>query len=294
MEKILITGAAGFLGVNLAKKLLLRENILLYGVDDFSSSDVSNLYQLLKNNRYNFSEGDVLTSDLPYADVVFHFVGCGTFEKCYSNKYDYIYSIIKMLDKILNYTVSTGAKLILVHDFVNINKQNKKKKCYYNYLKLAENLVLEHKKTYKTNVKIARLPELYGGNVSKFNLQLIEKIIFYVLSNKRISLENNFVDYYTFIDDAIDGLLLLMDKYIDDDIVDISASVTASLSDFVQYILEYTNSKSKVEIKNYELIKPNYIPNTEVLKENFGFECSCDFKCNLAKTIDYFVAMYFS
>ncbi len=294
MEKILITGAAGFLGVNLAKKLLLNENVLLFGIDNFSSSDVSNLYQLLKNNRYDFTEGDVLTSNLPYSDTIYHFAGCATFEKYYSNKYDYIFSMTKMLDKMLNYASATGAKLILVHDFINFSKYTKKKNCYYNYLKLAENLVLEHKENYKTNVKIARLPELFGGNISKYNLQLIEKIIFYVLSNKRISLENNFVDYYTFVEDAVDGLILLKDKYVDSDIVDIASRKTTSLVDIVQFVLEYTKSSAKVEIKNPNLINPNYIPNTEVLKENFDFECNCDFKSNLAKTIDYFVSMYFS
>ena len=54
MDKILITGVAGFIGSNLANKLLEDENNIVYGIDDFSSSTMSNLYPLLKNERFIF------------------------------------------------------------------------------------------------------------------------------------------------------------------------------------------------------------------------------------------------
>ena len=58
MDKILITGVAGFIGSNLALKLLENENNIVYGVDNFSSSNMSNLYPLLKNDRFHFEEWD--------------------------------------------------------------------------------------------------------------------------------------------------------------------------------------------------------------------------------------------
>ncbi len=294
MEKILITGAAGFLGVNISKKLLLNDNNVIFGIDDFSSSDVSNLYQLLKNSNYNFIQGDVLDCELPYADKIFHFAGCATLEKYYENKYDFINKNLKILDKVFSHTNQTGAKLIMVEDFVDSSKFNKEKFCYYNYLNLAENLALEYKYNNKTNIKIARLSPLYGGNISKFHLQPIEKIIYKALENKNITLKSNYFDYYTFVDDAIEALVILMDKYVDCDVVDISVSEMFPISDIVDFIINYTKSKSKVEIKDISFAKANYIPDTKYLKKEFDFECSCDFKNNLTKTIDYFVAMYFS
>ena len=52
MDKILVTGVAGFIGSNLAIKLLENENNIVYGIDNFSSSTMSNLYPLLKNERF--------------------------------------------------------------------------------------------------------------------------------------------------------------------------------------------------------------------------------------------------
>lgn len=72
-----ITGGAGFIGSNLADKLLEQGNeVVVY--DDFSTGQMQFVEHNLQNSRYNLVEGDVLDDDylsnaMRDCDFVFHF-----------------------------------------------------------------------------------------------------------------------------------------------------------------------------------------------------------------------------
>ena len=61
LQKALITGAAGFIGSNLTKKLL-ENNIEILAIDDFSSGKESNLPS--KNKKLNIKKISILDYDL--------------------------------------------------------------------------------------------------------------------------------------------------------------------------------------------------------------------------------------
>ena len=56
--KFLLTGAAGFIGSHLSKKLL-DEGPSVIGFDNLSSGDIRNIVEFLDNPNFNFIEGDV-------------------------------------------------------------------------------------------------------------------------------------------------------------------------------------------------------------------------------------------
>ena len=74
MKKIVITGAAGFIGSNLVDKLL-NEGYFVYGIDNLITGSFDNLSHLDSNNNFNFINHDVTK----YIDIkdkidyVFHF-----------------------------------------------------------------------------------------------------------------------------------------------------------------------------------------------------------------------------
>jgi UDP-glucose 4-epimerase len=72
--KILITGVAGFIGSNLAIKLI-AEGYKVTGIDNLSYGSLKNLDKISKNNNFNFIFGDIcnplLLKDFKF-DVVVH------------------------------------------------------------------------------------------------------------------------------------------------------------------------------------------------------------------------------
>src|SRR5271170_2536533 len=71
--RVLITGAAGFLGSHLADALLAEGNAVA-GVDNLSTGSLNNLKHLRNEKRFDFEELDICTPfDLGAVDYVFNF-----------------------------------------------------------------------------------------------------------------------------------------------------------------------------------------------------------------------------
>ncbi|GIR27043.1 MAG: hypothetical protein CM15mP41_2290 [Flammeovirgaceae bacterium] len=74
MKKIVITGAAGFIGSNLVDRLI-NEGFFVYGIDNLITGSLDNLSHLNSNNNFEFVNHDVTK----YIDIkdkidyVFHF-----------------------------------------------------------------------------------------------------------------------------------------------------------------------------------------------------------------------------
>src|ERR1035438_1644700 len=76
MDKVFVTGAAGFIGSNLADRLL-RDGKLVAGYDNFSAGQNEFLEGALKNPKFKLIRGDcldlpALTAAMAGCDFVFH------------------------------------------------------------------------------------------------------------------------------------------------------------------------------------------------------------------------------
>ncbi len=76
MVKLLVTGAAGFIGSNMVKYLLNETSSEVIGVDNFDNGINNKIFiEKLerKNSRFSFLNQNFVESDLKDIDVVFHF-----------------------------------------------------------------------------------------------------------------------------------------------------------------------------------------------------------------------------
>ncbi|MFQ5888308.1 MAG: NAD-dependent epimerase/dehydratase family protein, partial [Candidatus Hydrothermarchaeales archaeon] len=76
MEKVLVTGCAGFIGSNTVDELLKR-GYMVIGLDafrDYYSRSIKekNIEDAMKSKNFRFIEGDILDARLPSVDYVIH------------------------------------------------------------------------------------------------------------------------------------------------------------------------------------------------------------------------------
>lgn len=81
-KKVLVTGGAGFIGSNLAKKLLL-EGVQVVVLDNLSTGKQENITPLLKFDNFTFIEGDITDTNACYqavkgVDVISHQAALGS------------------------------------------------------------------------------------------------------------------------------------------------------------------------------------------------------------------------
>ena len=294
MENILITGIAGFMGANIAHDLIKNNNVYIYGIDDFSCSNVSSLYMLLKSERFSFIEGDISEIELPQVDKIIHLTGNRNLNLYNSNKFDFIYKQLEITKKILNYSKISGAKLILTYQFENRNRYNKNLYEYFDYLKLSDSICYDYIENNKIDAFILKLPLLYGFCYCKESLGLIESAIFNALSNDDIVIENDITDYFCYINDISNLMtkILKFDENITNNIInEIIPNGYFSLKEAIEFIISYTKSNSKLIINNSDKITPTYSVNETLRLKNIDF--SNNYKRNLMECIDLFKKAYF-
>jgi len=126
--KILITGAAGFIGSNLAESLVSLGHKVI-GLDNFSpfyprSIKERNLENLKEDSNFHFIEGDIndterLTS-LPDFDVLVHLAAKAGVRPSIENPQSYIDTNITGTHNLLKLCVSRSVKKIVsVQDILN-------------------------------------------------------------------------------------------------------------------------------------------------------------------------------
>ncbi len=294
MNKILICGVAGHLGVNLANCLLKNENNLVYGIDNFLCSSFSNISTLLKNERFFFLQQDLVDEINVKIDEIYFLAGCGDFSLYFDDKYKFCTNKLKSIENILKFSKIFGARLLYVTNFYLDYEFDDKYNSFNSLEKFIINLILDYSSINNTYAKIARVSDSYGPYFRFDDKRFIPAAIYSAFNNENIIIENDFCKYYTFSKDVSLGLINIMNNYLDKNIIDISSSNMHFDSDIAKLIISFTKSKSKVIKISNEIYYPKYTPDVNYLVSSLNFSCSTQILNGISKTVDFIKLSYFS
>lgn len=249
--KILITGVAGFIGSNLADRLLFHGHHVV-GIDNYSHGCFDNIKDIWDNEKFSFIHGDLTTfcrtRDIDF-DILIHLAS----QKIprYSNSYKTLYDNSKMLENVIDGCLKNKAKLVFAstsdvygknidipfseESALVLGNTNVKRWAYAVSKMYSEHYIIANHEEFGLDYTIMRFFSGYGKNQNTtwwggpqglFIQNMIE--------GKSIEIHGTGMQSrcFTYIDDIIDGIMIcIFDRRADNDIFNIGSpysSITIS------------------------------------------------------------------
>ena len=227
MNKVIITGCAGFIGSNLAS-LMLKEGYTVLGIDNFHSYypkeiKEERLKTLSGFSKFNFLKSDITNLDLKYFidckwDVCIHLAG--TPGVLHSVKYpeEYESNNVKATKNLLSFLNKIGVKKLIFssssslykenqHEFFNESETNIAPRSPYGKSKeKCEKIIKKWSLINDADAIILRLFSVYGPGIRP-DLALF-KFTRSIDKNETITIygDGNSCRDYTFIKDIVNGI----------------------------------------------------------------------------------------
>ncbi len=304
----LITGGAGFLGSNLAKKLLDNGEEVIC-LDNCCTGKENNIEEFLISNKFKFLKQDVIDPINLEVDRIWH-LACPASPKNYQKdpvstlRTSFLGSL-----NMLELAKKNGSRILLastseiygdpkVHPqpesyFGNVNTTGLRS-CYDEGKRVAETLFSDYERTENIDKRIIRIFNTYGPNMQRDDGRVISNFIVQALENKDLTIygDGNQTRSFCYVDDLIDGMILAMNSNYKMPI-NIGNPVEFSIIELAKLVQNKIKSKTKIIFQDLPEDDPiQRCPDISLAKKELGWQAKIDIDNGLDKTIKYFENKY--
>lgn len=305
-KRILITGAAGFLGSHLSDRFI-REGYHVIGMDNLITGDMNNIEHLLKLPDFDFHHHDVtkfihISGQLDY---ILHFASP-------ASPIDYLKIPIQTLKvgalgthNCLGLAKAKKARILvastsevygdpLVHPqteeyWGNVNPVGPRG-VYDEAKRFMESITMAYHTYHGVETRIVRIFNTYGPRMRLNDGRALPAFIGQALRGEDITVfgDGSQTRSFCYVDDLVEGIYrLLMSDYSMP--VNIGNPNEISLLDFAKEVLKLTGAGVKIVHKPLPVDDPKQRkPDITKAKELLGWEPTIDRADGLKRTYDYF------
>ncbi|MFH2204467.1 MAG: UDP-glucuronic acid decarboxylase family protein [Elusimicrobiota bacterium] len=305
-QRILITGAAGFLGSHLAERFL-AEGHQVIGIDNFITGRVENIDRLFQNPRFSFIQHDV-TSFIHVPgklDAVLHFASP-------ASPIDYAHYPIPTLKvgalgthKVLGLAKDKGAVFMLASTSETygdplVNPQPESywgnvnpigpRGVYDEAKRFAEAMTMAYHRFHKMQVRIVRIFNTYGPRMRKKDGRAVPAFMTQALKNRPLTVfgRGRQTRSLCYVSDLIDGITRLLRSRINAP-VNIGNPKELSILELAQTIKRLAGSKSKIVFKPLPVDDPQVRrPDITLAKKALRWSPKVALEDGLRQTLEYF------
>jgi dTDP-glucose 4,6-dehydratase len=270
MSRILITGAAGFLGSFLCDRLLADGHEVI-GMDNQVSGRTENLDDAFYHDRFSFYEHDVtefihIRDEL---DAVLHLASLASpvFYR------DYPIKTLKVgalgTHKTLGLAKEKDATYLFtstseVYGDPEVNPQPESyrgnvdpygpRSCYDESKRYGESLVRAYRDKHDLNVRVARIFNTYGPRMRLDDGRVIPNFMKQALTGRDLTVygDGEQTRSFCYVSDMIDGLVALLESNVQEP-VNIGNPDERTINELAEIVLEVTGSESEI---TYEELPP--------------------------------------
>ncbi|MDR2222767.1 MAG: SDR family oxidoreductase [Flavobacteriaceae bacterium] len=308
MKRILITGAAGFLGSHLCDRFI-KEGYHVIGMDNLITGDIRNIQHLMPLEHFEFYHHDVTKFvHVPgHLDYILHFASP-------ASPIDYLKIPIQTLKvgslgthNLLGLARVKGARILiastseiygdpLVHPqteeyYGNVNTVGPRG-VYDEAKRFQESLTMAYHTFHNVEVRIVRIFNTYGPRMRLNDGRVIPAFIGQALRGENLTVfgEGLQTRSFCYVDDQVDGIYrLLLSDYSSP--VNIGNPEEITILDFAKEILALTNSDCQIIYKDLPINDPlQRCPDITKAKSILGWTPKVSRAEGMKKTYEYFKA----
>jgi len=305
-KRILITGAAGFLGSHLCDRFI-KEGFDVVGMDNLITGDLKNIEHLFKLKEFEFYHCDVTKFvHVPgKLDYILHFASP-------ASPIDYLKIPIQTLKvgalgthNCLGLAKAKGARMLvastsevygdpMVHPqteeyWGNVNPVGPRG-VYDEAKRFMESITMAYHTFHQVETRIIRIFNTYGPRMRLNDGRALPAFIGQVLRGEDLTVfgDGSQTRSFCYVDDLVEGIYrLLHSDYVYP--VNIGNPVEISLKDFAEEIIKLTGSTAKIIYKPLPVDDPKQRkPDITKAKELLGWEPKVDRAEGLKITYEYF------
>ena len=306
MQRVLITGAAGFLGSHLADRFL-TEGYEVVGVDNFITGSDQNIANLQEHEGFSFLNHDISTSLYlsEELDGVLHFASP-------ASPVDYLELPIQTLKvgslgthNMLGLSLAKSARFLLastsevygdpaVHPqtedyWGNVNPIGLRG-VYDEAKRFAEAMTMAYHRYHGVDTRIVRIFNTYGPSMRLADGRVVSNFIVQALRNEPLTIygDGSQTRSFCYVEDEVDGIFRLFHS---DRIepTNVGNPHEFTISELAQLVIEETGSQSGIESLPLPADDPKVRrPDISVAREILGWEPLTTLHEGLKKTVPYF------
>jgi len=269
MSKVLVTGAAGFLGSHMVERLRSQRKQVI-GLDNFSTGTTDNLRKLQVGEDFVFLRYDVtdpsvlLQPHLVDITEIYHLASPAS-PKFYQNlPFETIAANTIGTRNMLELARRNGAKIVYAstseaYGDSLVHPQNEKylgnvntwgpRACYDEAKRLGEVYCYEYHHRYGVPVKVARIFNTYSARLRNDDGRVISNFVNQALTGQNLTVygDGSQTRSFCYVDDTIRGLQLLMEKDgATGEIINIGNPTEHSILEIARMVFRLSGSKSGI------------------------------------------------
>jgi UDP-glucuronate decarboxylase len=304
LNKILVTGGAGFIGSHLCKRLLNEGNEVIC-LDNFFTGSKQNIIHLIDNPYFEIIRHDIEEPILLEVDEIYNLA-------CPASPIHYQFDPVKTVKtsvmgaiNVLEIAKRTGAKILQastseVYGDPDIHPQPESyrgnvnpigiRACYDEGKRCAETLFFDYYRQFNVDIKIVRIFNTYGPRMAINDGRVVSNFIIQALQNKDITIygDGTQTRSFCYVDDLINGLIKMMNSN-ETGPINLGNPEEITIKDLAKIIIKLTNSKSKIIYKPLPQDDPKKRqPDITLAKQQLNWKPIIKLEEGLKQTLQYF------
>ena len=305
MARVVITGAAGFIGSHLSEALLDRGHSVV-GIDNLLTGALANIAHL-RDREFEFIRHDVTNYiDVPGAvDFVLHWASP-------ASPIDYLELPIPTLKvgalgthKALGLAKAKGAAFVLAStsEVYGDPLEHPQKETYWGNVnpigprgvydeakRFAEAMTVAYRRYHGVNTKIVRIFNTYGPRMRVNDGRAVPAFMSQALRNEDVTVfgDGRQTRSFCYVSDLVGGIIKLMHSK-ENDPINIGNPQEMTIEQIARLIIEMTGSKSRIVYKPLPTDDPKVRqPDITRARTLLGWEPAVPLEQGLGRTIEYF------